>query len=207
MRKHHVLLITFGLALAAMARADTDFEVVVNTSSLAGTTGSIDFQFNPGPGATQLGSMTIFNIFENGGSFAGLQQDFGSVSGGPVPNPLSFTSATADNEDFETFKFGPSLIFSVDLGGAAVDAPTGLSTASITGYFSIYSNTAGTIPALGSNPMGIAAEFIISPAGVISTELLSPAVNITPEPGSLWLVGGVLALMGAWSVRRRLFSR
>jgi hypothetical protein len=55
MRKHHVLLISFGLALPAMARADTYLGVLVNTSSLAGTTGSIDFQFNSGPGATQLG--------------------------------------------------------------------------------------------------------------------------------------------------------
>jgi hypothetical protein len=207
MGKHHLLLISFGLALAAVARADTDFEVVVNTSSLAGTTGSIDFQFNPGPGATQLGTMSIFNIFEDGGSYAGLQQDFGSVTGGPVPSPLSFTSADADNEDFETFHFGQSLMFSVDLGGAAVTAPNGLSTGSITGYFSIFSDQAGTIPALTPNPLGIAAEFSISPDGGVTTELLSPAVNLVPEPGSLWLVGAILALMGTWSVRRRLFTR
>lgn len=205
MRKHHIVLISFGLALAGMARADTDFEVTVNTSSLAGTTGSIDFQFNPGPGAMQLGMMTISNILEDGGSFAGLQQDFGSVSGGPVPSPLSFTSASADNEDFETFKFGQSLMFLVDLGGPAVTAPNGLSTGSLTGYFSMYSDAAGTIPALTPNPLGIAAEFMISPQGVVTTQLLSPAVTITPEPGSLWLVGGVLTLLGAWSLRRRRF--
>jgi hypothetical protein len=207
MRKHHVLLISLGLALATVGRADTDFEVVVNTSSLAGTTGSIDFQFNPGPGAMQLGMMTISNIAEDGGSFAGVQQDFGSVSGGPVPNSLLFTSAFADNEDFETFNFGQSLTFLVDLGGAAVNAPNGLSTGSITGYFSIFSNTAGTTPALGSNPMGIAAEFSISPNGGVTSEFLSPDVNVAPEPGSLWLVGGVLAVVGAWGIRRRRFIR
>jgi hypothetical protein len=61
--------------------------LTVNTSSINGTTGSIDFQFNPGPSTTQAATVQISNF--TGATFlSGTQIDVGNVTGGLCQRPL-----------------------------------------------------------------------------------------------------------------------
>jgi hypothetical protein len=176
------------------AHADVVVQIDANTTPLAGTTGSIDFQFNPGFDS-QAATILISN-FTTDGSFAGTQQDFGAVMGGPVTSPIMIANTDVDNEDFETFTFGNQLAFDVTLFGPAVNAPNGTSLSTSVFNFSIFSDPAGTIPALTSNPNGIAATITVNLDGSVTPASLSPFVS-TPEPGYTWLAGSALLMLGA----------
>ncbi len=204
MHKSQILVVTFFstavLTAVSPAYADVVVQLDANTSSLAGTTGSIDFQFNPGFDS-QAATVLISN-FSTNGSFAGTQQDFGAVMGGPVTSPIMIANTNADNEDFETFTFGNTLDFDVTLFGPAVTAPNGTSLSTSVFNFSIFSDPAGTIPALTSNPNGNVATITVNLNGTVTATSLSPFVA-TPEPGYTWIVGGGLLLLGAWRRLRK----
>ena len=109
------------------------------------------------------------------------------------------------NDAFETFKYGTSLSFTLDLSGAAVTAPSGSSTGNSEFFFSLFSDALGTVPVLTSDPNGVAATVTVNPNGSISRSAVSPDVTFVPEPGSVALIGGALALLAG--VRRRLTNR
>src|ERR1700733_7842148 len=98
----------------------TTYSVTVNTSSIAGTTGSLDFNFNPGPLVTQAASLQILNFSSNGtlGSPA-LTGD----AAGTLPAALTFDNAKGFNDYFAGFTFGSTISFQVSLYGAALSSP------------------------------------------------------------------------------------
>ncbi len=195
-----IALALFVLA-ATSAYADQFVGVTVDTSSIAGTSGSLDFQFNPGPTAGQAANVTVLNFA--GGSFAGLQQDFGNVSGGPVGSSSIVLNNTAqDNEDFETFHFGNLLSFVLDFSGPAVNNPNGTSTSTNLFAFMLFSDANGTIPVLTHDPNGVIGLVTVNLNGTVTMDAVSPEVVLTPEPSSLLLVGGGL-ILGAYLLRRR----
>ena len=60
MSKGAWLFIASFLCLASMASAaPITYDVTVDTSSISGTAGSLDFNFNPGPLVTQAASLQI----------------------------------------------------------------------------------------------------------------------------------------------------
>src|SRR5690349_1691025 len=86
--------------LASVASADEiTYNVLVNTSSIAGTAGSLDFNFNPGPLVTQAASVQILN-FSTDGSLNGTASKIGDVSGG-LPAAMTFDNGTAFNDYFQ----------------------------------------------------------------------------------------------------------
>ena len=115
------------LSSIAAARADIIYQFNVNTGSISGTVGSLDFNFNPGPLVTQAATLDILD-FGSDGTLAGGPSITGDVSGGPLPTTLTFDNGSAFNDYFEGFTFGSSLTFNVRLYGPAVNSPDGIST-------------------------------------------------------------------------------
>src|SRR5580704_14474617 len=74
-------------AATAMANVIT-YDVTVNTSSISGTTGSLDFNFNPGSLVTQSASLQILSFTSNG-TLAGSPELTGDASGA-LPGTLTF---------------------------------------------------------------------------------------------------------------------
>jgi hypothetical protein len=207
MRKTHLLALSVLLAASQIAFAGPIVELLVNTSSIAGTTGSIDFQFNPGPGTTQAAMVQVLDFTSTGTYIAASQLDIGAVTGGPVPSTLAISNTDADNEDFEDFTFGNSILFELSLSGPAVTAPNGTATSPTTFYFSTFSNAAGTIPVLTSNPLGIDAEVTVNTNGSLSTSTTTSDASFVPEPSSAWMVSGALLALGIVALSNRCGQR
>jgi trimeric autotransporter adhesin len=137
--------LVIGFSEVAVA-APITYLVKVDTSSISGTAGSLDFNFNPGPLVAQTASLQITG-FSSDGTLAGSPPLTGDARG-TLPGSLTFDNGTAFNDYFSGFTFGKSLSFYVNLSGPALSSPDGVSTSGSAFAFSIFSDTAGTKPAL-----------------------------------------------------------
>jgi len=201
------LLIVTGISLARSAWASPlSYLVTINTSAVAGTSGNLDLQFNPGvlPG-TQLATASVQSFSTNG--TLGTATLTGNVTG-TLPGTLSFDNQTAFNDDFQGIVFGSTIQFDLLLSGPAVLAPDGISVAGSSFGIGLWDST-GLNPLLTSDPNGFAGivnlnldgtgttiTFLTNSGGppvVTFTPEVTPAV---PEPGSIVLFGtGLLAII------------
>ncbi len=194
MRKH-ILATAFAVFLCNAAWAlPITYTVTAGTSSLTGTTGSLDFNFNPGPLVSQAASVQILNFMTDGG-VSGTPSTLGDVSGA-LPGTLTFDNGTPFNDYFQQFNFGSSLTFGVSLFGPALSSPDGVSTSGSTFAFSIFSDLAGTIPALTTdtvNGFGYLVNVNLDGTTTVTNNLTSGgSVGVTPEPGTFSLLGTAL---------------
>ena len=210
-RTFMLVLVLVALSLLAAAAAPTwadpiTYHVSINTSSIAGTAGSFDFNFNPGPLVSQPASLQIVN-FASDGTLAGSASTFGDVSGGPLPSTLTFDNGGPFNDYFEGFTFGSTLTFDINLFGPALTAPNGTASSGSAFGFSLFSDPAGTIAALTTDPTGLAFRIDIQLNGTTIATNSSPATTLAavPEPGTLLLTATALA--GVFASRRRCRSR
>ncbi len=195
---------------AAMADPIT-YNVNVDTSSISGTAGSLDFNFNPGPFApTQAASLQILNFSSNGSLAGNCPCGIGDVAG-ELPLTVTFDNGTAFNDYFDGFTYGSTLAFQVSLYGLALSSPDGLSNSGSTFAFSMFSDADGTVPALTSNATdGFAVTIDVNLDGTTTVTNYSPQAGVTPledtsavpEPNEVAVLAfGMLALAGF--VRRR----
>jgi hypothetical protein len=196
-----VLLLCAICATAGTVWANAiTYEVAVNTSSISGITGSLDFNFNPGPLVTQTASLQILN-FSSGGVLGGSPSLTGNVTGG-LPSTLTFNNGTAFNDYFQGFTFGSTITFAVSLFGPALSAPDGVSTSGSTFAFSMFSDAGGTTPALTNDTTnGFAFTVDVNLDGTTTATNFSPETTLTPvsavpEPCSLLMLASGLALIG-----------
>lgn len=197
-----LLPLTFALAMSAVsAKADVVYSFIVNTSSLAGTNGYVDFQFNPGVLSTQSATVDIKN-FAGATYVAGSQTDVGGASGGPVPGVIAITNSGIYNDDNEELKFGSTLTFTLDFTGPAINAPSGTALSGSSFAFSLFDST-DTNPLLTTDPNGFAAVVNVGTNGSVVTTTPSSAVTIVPEPASCLMIGLASLLTLGLCIRKK----
>jgi PEP-CTERM motif len=207
MGKGAALFIASFLCSASVASAaPITYDATVNTSSILGTAGSLDFNFNPGPLVTQAASLQILN-FTSGGALAGSPTLTGDVAGA-LPATLTFDNGTGFNDYFEGFTFGSTLSFQVSLYGPALSSPDGTSTSGSTFAFSMFSDAAGTMPALTTDTTdGFAFTVDVNLDGTTTVTNFStqttvvPVTPAVPEPGTLPLIAVGIGLWLAFRLR------
>jgi PEP-CTERM motif len=199
------MLIGCALLFGGVAPAFADgvtYDFAVNTTSVVGQSGSLDFQFNPGALLTQSASLQVLNFTSDG--TLGSSVLTGDASGA-LPGTVLFDNGGGFNDYFTGFTYGSTITFAVNLFGPAVTSPDGVSTSGSTFAFSMFSDPAGTVPVLTSDTLnGFAALVGVNLDG--STTLTNNSSQLTistpatpvPEPGSLVLLAaglGALALV------------
>jgi hypothetical protein len=188
------LFAVLSIAASAATASPIVYEVTLNTSSISGTTGSFDFNFNPGPLVTQDASLQILN-FSSNGSLAGNPELTGDVAGA-LPSTLTFDNGTGFNDYFEDFTFGTTLSFDTSFFGPALSTPDGVSTSGSTFAFSVFSDAAGTIPALtGDTTDGFAFTVGVNLDGTTTVNNFSTQTSIAPEPGTVTLAAVAMLLL------------
>jgi hypothetical protein len=196
------MLIGFALLFGGVAPAFADgvtYDFTVNTSSVTGQAGSLDFQFNPGALLTQSASLQILNFSSNG--TLGSSVLTGDTSGA-LPGTVLFNNGGSFNDYFTGFTYGSTITFAVNLFGPAVVSPDGVSTSGSTFAFSLFSDAAGTVPVLTSDTVnGFAALVNVNLDGSTTVTNNSSQLTIStpttpaPEPGSLFLLAAGLAAL------------
>jgi len=185
----------------------TSYDVTVDTSSLLGTSGFLDFNFNPGPLVTQSASLDILN-FTTDGTLGGLCPcGTGDVTG-QLPATLTFDNGTGLNDYFDFFTFGSSISFTVSLYGPALSTPDGVSTSGSTFAFSMFADTSPLTPVLTSDTTdGFAFTIDVNLDGTTTVTGYSPQTTVTqegssvPEPAAFYVV---LLALACIAVRRYL---
>jgi hypothetical protein len=203
MFKHLSFLAILSLAFATTsAWADPALlvPVTINTSSIAGTSGSLDFNFNPGPFTSQAASLEILNLTTDG-TLNGAPFLTGDVSGGPLPTNVLFDNGTVFNDYFQDFTYGDELSFDVLFTGPAVTSPDGTSTSGSTFAFSMYSDPSGVNPVLTSDSInGFAFTTGVNLDGTVTPTNYSSQTNIgspspVPEPSPIMLLITAIAVI------------
>lgn len=206
MSSHRMIVILLAAVPCFVGLASASpivYDVVVNTSLIAGTAGSLDFNFNPGPLVSQSASLQILNFTSSGSLDGACPCGIGDVSG-QLPSTLTFDNGSSFNDYFDSFTFASALSFQVSLYGAALSAPDASSTSGSAFAFSMFSNTAGTIPTLTSDSTnGFAFTLNVNLDGTTSLVNSSAATSVfpetstVPEPDSMALaaIGAAIILM------------
>jgi hypothetical protein len=192
-------------AVSAMATPIT-YDVTVDTSSITGTGGSLDFNFNPGA-VSQLAQLQILNFTSDGTLAGACPCGTGDVSG-QLPGTLTFDNGTGLNDYFDDFTYGTTISFAVSLYGPALSSPDGVSTYGSEFVFSMFSDPAGATPVLtGNTTLGYAFTIDVNLDGSTTVTNYSTQTSVTqstgsnppsggvPEPGTLVLSAAALACL------------
>jgi|SRR5208282_4585635 len=187
-----LLVIAVCMFAASSAFADFSYDFSVNTSSINGTAGYIDLQFNPGISSTGSASATITNFTSD--ATLGTATPSGSSVTGTLPSTVTInnTSTTGYNDYLQALTFGNTINFVVDLSGA-----TGNSFA-----VSFLNSTQTAALLTNDNVNGYAATVDVNPNGAVVNNLSSQTNVVTPIPAAAYLLGsGLIGLVG---IRRKM---
>jgi hypothetical protein len=190
MCKSLLLFLCLGASLFA---SPVTYQVNVNTATLSGTTGNVDFQYNSGPDTTDPSFITI-NFFTPAGQLSGVPQTIGSVTG-TLPGPVIITNTPGLNDYFQGITFTNAITFSVTFDGPT---PTGTAIGGSAFAFTLYADD-GFTPLLANFPdTGANVQAFVAPNGSIDFP--------TPEPASFALLGLGFAAI-AIRLRNRSYGR
>lgn len=180
-----------ALALACgtgAAVAGPTYQVTVNTSSLAGTNGFLDFTF----GALGTAAPAFATLSNLTGALGADVIPSGDVVGTP-PGPVTIGNTTGFNDLLQGVTFGG--LFTFDLSFTADDGIAGstFSVALVNDSVSDFVGYAGNI-----------VEIALQPGAPTTVNAVADfaSVSVVPEPSDMLLMMSGLALMG-WVVRRK----
>jgi hypothetical protein len=210
----------FIACTAPLIHATSTTQVTINTSSLAGQTENLVFDFDLG-GGTQLNSVDITHFFTDGTLSSLYQGGNAGVTGG-LPGNLTFTTGTTVVEEFYvTEVLGDTISFDFD---STNNAPT---ANAFPDEFDVYlldpASSSEVLPS--TDPSGAGSLLAVDLVGYsgqsfsdFSSDLTlgSPTVpttpttpaTATPEPACLFLLGLALLAVGSRTGRtafQRLF--
>jgi hypothetical protein len=188
---------TLLLAGAAQASLISDtYEFAVNTTSLTGQSGYLDFEFDPGVTPFDSGSATLAG-FTTDGTLTTAAPPFGDVRGS-LPGTVVINNTDALNDYTPGITYGSFFDVFVTL-----DIPSVSGTASGGNSFTLDVEDSGFNPLLSSTFPAVEIDLdAITGNPTITNNTSGPiTVTPTPEPASFALFGIGLALMSSW--RRR----
>jgi PEP-CTERM motif len=205
-------------ALCQTAVADIIFDVTLNTSPLVGHPAGPFYVYGAFTDGSGIGdannTVTLSNFTFGGGSSLGSPLVFGGASGS-LETGVGITDSSFLSFFAEQFAPGLQLSFSLDLtlnddGGGTPDrfsffildsSQVPLPTLAPSGdyFFGVDLHSTGPIfDAYGSDPSR--APSVGNPVSIAAPTITS--VNSVPEPSTIYLLGGALAMMAV--LRRRL---
>lgn len=198
-------------ASASITKAAAIYQVTVNTASISGTTGNINFQFNPG-GASQSAFVQISGFSSVGGTLSGVPSTIGGASGS-LPGMVTIANSGALNDYFHSFTFGTSFQFLLTIDGPAIQSPNGTATSGSSFGIALY-DQAGVNPLLTTDPNGFAGIANVQLNGTVTTTAfpaaqgspsavsfdVAPAI---PEPAPYITLSCSLILIGIGAAMRR----
>lgn len=198
------LALAAGLAfgLAAPAQSAT-YTVSFDTRSIAGTSGSVDFQWNLGT----IDPSLVASVSNFGGTPLAEAPTllYGDAAGSLAPGrSLSFAATQSFNYVYQNLTYGSSIGFTLTLPDAAP------ATGSFASGFSVALLDASLNPALPSTSAdGLALLFTLDPGAAPTLQAFTAAtvntVSAVPEPGSAaLLLAGLAGLVGVGASKRRL---
>ena len=106
------LAVLLVFCAACLVAGPIIYDVTVDTSSISGTMGSLDFNFDPGPFMTQLAQLQILGFTSDGALAGACPCGTGDVTG-QLPATLTFDNATGFNDYFDSFTYGSAISFDV----------------------------------------------------------------------------------------------
>jgi Tol biopolymer transport system component len=154
------------------------YHVVVDTSSLRGTSGSLALQFNPGAIPDAQGATATVDHFQStGATLAGTARDQGGSSGS-LADAVRLANRAALNAMTQGITFGTDLSFDVTLSGTALAQPGGGRFGS-TFALQLF-GADGTTPRLTTDASGAAVAADVSPGGSGTARYFAAATGGKP---------------------------
>jgi hypothetical protein len=163
-------------AFAASPAGFITYHVTLDTSAQQGTSGFLDFQFNPGalPEA-QPANLIVSNFTSTGGTLAGAATSTGGVAG-DLTTSLQLHNSGVLNEQKQGFTFGSEIHFDVRLDGEAL-AHAGQGLFGSTFSLALLEPDGRTALAM-ADPSGAVARITLSPDG--TTNFVADNAGSTP---------------------------
>jgi hypothetical protein len=194
--------LTLFLVAASLQAGPVTYSVLVNTGSIFGQLGNIDFQFNPRNASSDPAFVTI-SAFSPAGGLAGSPSIIGNVTG-TLPLPVRIDNTSGLNDYTQGFTFGSALSFLVAFNGPALTAPSGTATAGNAFGFSLF-NSDFSAALLTIDPDGFLVTGQVDTLGRVTMVGTSSVVTVTatPEPRFAGLLAVVLAGLAIGRLQRR----
>ena len=197
-----ILLITAVILFATnSAFAAPSYSVNVDTSSFAGSTGYLYYQFNPGTDITPAATATVANLTGTALGFIGSVVD-GTYVTGMLPGSVLFANTGAINDYNHAVTFGNSLAYTLAFtGGQSVGD---LQSGSVFS-FGLFQDEFGATPLLDSNGNLYTVNIDLNTNGTTSILALTDKISVTatPLPAAAWLLtSGLVGLVGVRRMKR-----
>lgn len=174
---------------SASALASTWY-VNVDTSSLAGQTGWLDFQFNPGDVTAPTATATVAAFATSGGALLASATLTGDATGS-LNSAMTLGNSQYFNDLLQAFTFGTNLSFSVNLDSPnpSLDPAAPGTAFSLSIYDTAY-NTLLADPVWGSafvmNLKADNATEVLAQSAFVSSSATAPTA--VPLPGALGML-------------------
>ena len=201
-----------ALALLSFGQTARAEHFDVDTSTISGQTGSLDFLFNPNSdGTTPLDSRVTISNF-SGGTLGAVTSHFNTS--GSLPGSVTIYNTGANNELVQLFTFGNTLGFDTSFPSLFVEtseaafAPFALPDESSTFEFSLLDTSQKPYATTDPSGANTLADIAQDPYGSLSasqTYRLAPA-SVVPEPSSalsLAVLSGFVLLLVGMAVRKQ----